>query len=51
MRWLDSMIDLMDVKLNKLMWETEDIGQRAEDGGQRSLASYSPWSCKEWDMT
>ena len=51
MRWLDSMVDLMDMKLSKLVWRTEGTGQMAEDRGQRSLASYSPWSRKEWDMT
>ena len=49
MRRVDSMIDLMNVKLSKLMWRTEDTGQIAEDGGQRSLASYSPWSHKQSD--
>ena len=38
MRRLDSMTDLMNMKLSKLMWRTEDTGQIAEDRGQRSLA-------------
>ena len=29
-----------------------EFQQAPEDGeGQRSMASYSPWGCKEWDMT
>ena len=29
-----------------------ELGQTPGDGeGQGGLASYSPWGCKEWDMT
>ena len=41
MRWLDSIT-------NQWTW----IEQSPEDtGGQRSLVGYSPWGCKESDMT
>ena len=43
MRWLDGIIDLMDMSLNKL-WELV-IDREA------SLACYSPWGRKETDMT
>ena len=41
MRWLDRVIDSMDMSLRKL-WET------VKDG---SLVFCSPWGCKESDMT
>ena len=37
MRWLDSIIDSMDLNLSKL----------GDSGGQRSLVFCSPWGCKE----
>ena len=43
MRWLDGIIDLMDMSLNKL-WELV-IDREA------SLACCSPWGRKESDMT
>ena len=39
MRWLDSIIDSMDLNLSKL----------GDSGGQRSLAYCSPWGYKELD--
>ena len=42
-RWLDSISDSMDMNLSKL--------QEIDSGGQRSLACYCPWGCKELDMT
>ena len=42
MRWLDDIIDSMDVSLSKL-WEFGN--------GQGSLECCSPWGCKELDMT
>ena len=41
MRWLDSITDSMDEFVQALR-----IGD-----GQGSLACYSPWGCKELDMT
>jgi len=41
MRWLDGIIDSMDMSLSKL-WELD---------GQGNLACCSPWGCKESDMT
>ena len=41
MRWLDGMIDSMDMSLSKLR----------DSEGQGSLACCSPWGCKESDMT
>ena len=41
MRWLDGIIDSMDMSLRAL---------RADDG-QGSLACYSPWRRKELDVT
>ena len=40
MRWLDS-ITTMDTNLSKFQ----------KSGGQRSPGCYSPWGCKELDMT
>ena len=39
MRWLDSIIDSVDMSLS------------TESEGQGSLVCYSPWGCKELDMT
>ena len=41
MRWLDGITDSMDMSLNKLQ----------EIVGQGSLVCWSPWDCKELDMT
>ena len=41
MRWLDGIIDSMDMSLNKL-WDVE---------GQGSLGCCSPWGHKESDTT
>ena len=41
MRWLDGIIDLRDEFEQTL----------GDGGGQKSLASYSPWGHKELDMT
>ena len=41
MRWLGSIINSMDMSLNKL----------GSSGRQRNLEGYSPWGCKESDMT
>ena len=38
MRWLDGMIDRMDMTLSKLPGVNE---------GQGSLACYNPWGCKQ----
>ena len=43
MRWLDGITNLMDMSLNKMDREVGDA--------QGSLASCSPWGCKESDMT
>ena len=40
MRWLDGIIDSMDMSLSKRVGD-----------GQGSLACYSPWGCKELDTT
>ena len=45
MRWLDGLIDLMDMSLSKL-W---DIGKPLK--GQGNLACCSPWGHKELDTT
>ena len=43
MRWLDGIMS----KLNG-----HEFGQTPGDSeGQGSLACYSPWGCREWDMT
>ena len=42
MRWLDGIIDSVDMSLSKLQETVE---------GQGSLACCSPWGCKELDMT
>ena len=42
MRWLDGITDSMDMSLSKL-WEIVK--------GQGSVACYSPWGCKELDIT
>ena len=41
-RWLDGIIDSMDMHLSKLLGDSE---------GQGSLACCIPWGCKESDMT
>ena len=43
MRWLDDITNLMDMSL---LEHALGIGD-----GQGSLACYSPWGRKEWDMT
>ena len=45
MRWLDGLIDLMDMNLSKL----QDVGKHLE--GHGNLASCSPWGHKESDTT
>ena len=42
MRWLDGIIDSIDMSLSKLPGDSE---------GQGSLACRSPWGCKELDTT
>ena len=37
--------------LEKGAWQTIPLFLPGESHGQRSLAGYSPWGCKEWDMT
>ena len=41
MRWLDSITDVMDMKLMKL----------EDSGGLQSLLCYSPWGHNELDVT
>ena len=43
MRWLDGIIDSVDMNLSKLRKIVEDRGSWH--------ATYSPWGCKESDMT
>ena len=42
MRWLDGVINSMDVMILSKLWDSE---------GQGSLACSSPWGRKEQDMT
>ena len=42
MRWLEGIIDTMDMKFEQTPGDSE---------GQGSLASYIPWGHKESDMT
>ena len=42
MRWLDDIIDSMDMSLNKLQEMVKDTA---------NWACFSPWGCKESDMT
>ena len=42
MRWLEGIIDSMDMSLSKLQEMVKDRG---------SLACFSPWGCKESDVT
>ena len=42
MRWLDGITDLMNMNLS----QAPGVGD-----GQGGLACYSPWGCKELDMT
>ena len=38
----------LETQVQSLGWEDSLVG---ESHGQRSLAGYSPWSCKESDTT
>ena len=42
MRWLNDIIDSMDMSLSKALGVSD---------GQKSLACCSPWGCKELNMT
>ena len=42
MKWLDNIIESMDMKLRKLWGDSE---------GPEILECCSPWGCKELDMT
>ena len=47
MRWLDGIIDLMDMSLGKVVLKIAP----GDSEGQGSLASCSPWGHKELDTT
>ena len=54
MRCLDSITDSMDMSLTLIWrrkWQTTPVSFSGEFHGQRSLVGYSPWGCKELDMT
>ena len=34
-----------------MAWQSIPVFVPEKFHGQRSLAGYSPWGCKEWDMT
>ena len=42
MRWLDCIVDLLDMSLRQAL-EVDDV--------QGSLVSYIPWGCKDSDRT
>ena len=42
MRWLEGITDSVNMSLSQLQEMVE---------GQRGLACYSPWGCKQSDMT
>jgi len=46
MRWLDSITDSWRKK-----WQPTPVFLPGKFPGWRSLAGYSPWGCKESDMT
>jgi len=35
----------------KKKWQLTPVFLLGESHGQRSLVGYSPWGCKEWDIT
>ena len=35
----------------RMAWQSIPVFVPEKFHGQRSLAGYSPWGCKEWDMT
>jgi len=35
----------------KRSWQPIPVFLPGKSHGQRSLVGYSPWGCKEWDMT
>ena len=47
MRWLDSIIDSIDMNLEHQRLLDMNLG---DNKGQRRLACFSPWGCKESDM-
>ena len=47
MRWLDSIIDSIDMNLEHQRLLDKNLG---DNKGQRRLACFSPWGCKESDM-